>query len=300
MVGYLKEVLQNDRAIARVNGARILARLANAGQEEVGDLLAATLNDPNQLEAVKFYAARGMGNMFAWTRGENRIRIRDEDRERRCIQALLDFYSRKPTLSASASPEELAAVHYVRREALRALGETRHPAVVSKKEPKATVASGTAWLLLRVLRKDGIEPPPDVAEQVEAAISLCQLQADLLPDYQADYAASQFGRFLVEYSQRVLEDRGEKVKKEPWVLHTARLLQALEELRNNTHRILGMGPYIGKFIEQARPLLTRLEQPTGDPRATALDTWLNQNPPTGKSIYKSVDSSVIKAPGGEG
>jgi hypothetical protein len=295
MVGYLKEVLQNDRAIARINGARILARLANAGQEEVGDLLAATLNDPNQLEAVKFYAARGMGNMFAWTRGENRIRIKDEERERRCIQALLDFYNRKPTLSASAAPEELAAVHYVRREALHALGETRHPAVISKKEPKATPASGTAWLLARVLRKDGIEPPPDIAEQVEAAVALCQLEAEPMPDYQADYAVTHLGRFLVEYSQRVLEDRGEKFRKEPWNLHTARLLQALDDLRNNTRRILQVGPYVGKFVDQARPLLERLEKP-GDPRATALDIWLNQNPPPNKTIYKSVESSVIKAP----
>src|SRR5262249_34672281 len=66
-LGCLKEVLQNDRAIARVNGARLLARLAGTGQEEVLDLLVDTLKDPKQNDAVKLYALRGLHDLFALT-----------------------------------------------------------------------------------------------------------------------------------------------------------------------------------------------------------------------------------------
>src|SRR5262249_46909669 len=112
----VKEVLQNDRAIARINGARLLSRLASTGQEEILDLLTDVLKDPKQSEAVKSYALKGFHDFFALTRGENAIRIRDEDREKRAVLALLEYLNRKPPLSESAPPEEVAAVVYIRRD----------------------------------------------------------------------------------------------------------------------------------------------------------------------------------------
>src|SRR5262249_26187929 len=150
---------------------------------------------------------------FALTRGENAIRIRDEEREKRAVLTLLEYLNRKSPLSESSPPEEVAAVVYIRREADRALGQTRYPALIGK-DKKILPEGLTALSLLKVLRKDGVTPEPNLAEQVEAAIALCQLNAELVPDYQVDYVVAQLGRFLVEFTQRCLEER--EFKKEPW------------------------------------------------------------------------------------
>jgi hypothetical protein len=287
----LKEVLQNDRAIARINGARMLARLAGTGQEEVLDLLVEVLKDPKQTDAVKLYVLRGLHDFFALTRGENAIRIRDEEREKRCVLAMLEYLNRKSSLSESGPPEEAAAVVYLRREADKALGETRFPALISK-DKKPLPEGLTALSLLKVLRKDGVSPEPSLSEQVEAAIALCQLNAELVPDYQPDYVVTQLGRFLVEFTQRCLEEREQK--REPWRVDVLRMQQALEDLKFGARRT-PYSDYVNKFVAQAKPILETLEK-SGTPRAADMDAWLNQNPPKGTSVYKGIDSSVIKAP----
>lgn len=287
----LRQVLQNDRAIARVNGARILARLAGTGQEEILDLLVEVLKDPKQGDAVKLWTLRGFQEFFKLTRGPDAIRVRDEERERRSIQAVLDFVNRKSDVSDSASPGEVAAFQYVRRDAVKALAETRHPAVVGK-DKKLNPEAMTALTLLKILRKDGPAPEPTLAEQVEAAIGIAQLNADLLADYQADYAAAQVGRFLVEFTQQCLENR--EAKREPWKVYNLRLAQAMEEFKNNVRRT-PYSDYVNKLAAQTRPIFESLER-NGTPRPADLDSWLNQNPPKNASTYRGVEASVVKPP----
>src|SRR5207245_6187826 len=122
----------------------------------------------------------------------------DKEREARVTTALLEYLARKPTLPKDAPPDELAAVNYVRAEAVAALGQTIYPAVSKLVEKKTRLERPTALVLLRVLRKDGIEPEPSLAEQVEAAVGICQLHSKELEQYNADYAAYHIGRFIVE------------------------------------------------------------------------------------------------------
>lgn len=314
-LGCVREVLQNDRAIARVNGARLLARLAGTGQEDVLDVLTETLRDPKQNDAVKLWALRGFTTFFNLSRTEVTGRVKDEQREHNAILALLEYLTRKPspeiekdlkTLATKVdSPslademeernarEELAAVRYLRRDNVRALGETRYPALVGK-DKKPLPNALTALALLRVLRKDGTAVEPELSEQLEAAIAVCQLNAELTPDYQADYAAALVGHFLVEFIQSCVESRGAQDKREPWKIHIVRLIQALDALKENSRKTPAAA-YVNKFVGKAKPMLEGLEKNQSQQPAD-LDAWLSQNPPPNTSVYKGMNTSEVKTP----
>jgi hypothetical protein len=313
LMGYLKEVMQNDRAIARVNAARMLARLAAVGVEDVGDVLAETLQDPKQLDAVKLYVLKGFQAYFNQTRGEKfNLRIRNEEREQRCLQALLAFLQRKPSEELLAflnrkqtddepSPEEeaalrplreqVAAFHYVRREAVKALGETRKPGFMGK-DKRLLPETRTALELLKFLRHDGYTPPADLTEQIEAAVAVCQLEAKELTIYQPDYAAAQIGWFLIDFLQRGLDER--EKKQEPWRYHARHLSAALDEFKNNSRNTDG-STYVNNFVGRAQPLVDQFERGQ-TPTPADLRTWLTQNPPKATSLYRGVEDAVVKSP----
>src|SRR5262249_4455423 len=61
MAKYCKDVMDsNSKAIARINSARLLARLAEAGIDETADVLIEEANKTDQYEAVKYYALKGL------------------------------------------------------------------------------------------------------------------------------------------------------------------------------------------------------------------------------------------------
>src|SRR5262249_22836689 len=74
--GYLKEfskemhlclrdvLAKNGKPIVRVNAARMLAGLTEAGQEDVADTLVSIIKNPNESEAVKFWAFKGLKELF--------------------------------------------------------------------------------------------------------------------------------------------------------------------------------------------------------------------------------------------
>jgi hypothetical protein len=289
----LREVIKNPKPIARVNAAIILARLARTGEEEAADVLADVIQDPKENDGVKLWACRGLKDIFALTRGENPIRFKNRDGERRWAQALLDYVNRHVELPSTASPNERAAIPYVRTEAIAALGQTRFPAVLNVVKKKTEVTRPTALVLLRIIRKDGITPTPTLTEQVAAVVALCQLQAKLCEDYQPDYAAYQIGKFLVEVATLYNEGK----ERETWRFHTARLQQALEEFKADMQ-----GPpsndasaYVTKFVQAAEPLLKEMSSDVkGAPDPNGLNTWLEQNPPKHASLYKSLPESTIR------
>ena len=61
MVLSLKDVLNTERAIAKVNGARMLTLLVKeAGSEEAADALLTALKDKEQNDGVKYWALVGL------------------------------------------------------------------------------------------------------------------------------------------------------------------------------------------------------------------------------------------------
>jgi hypothetical protein len=290
----IDEVLQNGEPIARVNAARILARLGEASQERAADDMVKVLQDKNQSDAVKFYALKGLADLFAAAPGSNipgKRALKDEGREDKCIVALVEFLERKSSLSANAPQEEIDAFRYLRREAIRALGKTRTPAVMKKNQ---LVGTPTALALLRVVGNDGINPPPTLYEQAEAAISICQLQTSLAKGYQPDYAAHVIGEFIVEFAKNYNQNRANQagaaagnIPSLPWRFLAGGLLDALKNWKNPT-------PYTTALAGKSENILKTIQSPAaGNPATANLQTWL-QTPVPVSSLFKGDEKSVVK------
>src|SRR5262249_16616440 len=145
------------------------------------------------------------------------------------VQALIEFIKRPPNYPKDAPADEVEAFRYLRREAIRALGQSRLPAVVQKKE----VVAQPALELLRVMTKEDIKPDPTLSEQFEAALGLCRMQSKNYKDYQPDYVAQHVGYFLNEFITRYNDDRTKTVRSEAWRVQAVRMQQALEEMQTD-------------------------------------------------------------------
>jgi hypothetical protein len=292
----LQEVVKNPKVIARMNAAIVLASLAASGQEDAVDVLVEVLQDPKENDAVKFYALRGLNKLFASGRGESPFS--DKGREARVIAALLEYVAHKPALSKEAAPEELAAVSYVRTEAVAALGLTLYPAGLEVDKKVSHIERPTALTLLRVLRKDGIQPEPSLAEQVAAAVSICQLHSKELEQYNADYAAYHVGRFIVDFaSQYNNKAQQEKEKKEPWKIYAHHLSHGLALMVAELARPPASehSAYVAELAAEANNRLLNPIQTSNmaNPQPNDLSAWLDQHPPKSKTVYKGMPEAVI-------
>lgn len=288
MSKYLKKVVKNERPITRVNAARVLAELAHAGTDEAADILIDVLKDPNESDAVKLYAARGLKELFA-------VKQPDAKREARYIQVLLDYLTQKSSGPTDKPPEEEDALRFVRREVIRALGESRYPALGSPAKVDAT-----AWWLLRVVRKDKITPEPNLAEQIEAAVGVCQLVPNLPKDskldYNVDVAAYHVGRFIVEF----IGHSNNRTNLQPpnnggsiaWKASAARLSLALDKLLENAPK---SNKSVAAMVPLAQAVLVPIEK--GKPaEPVALSNWLNTNTPKTNLVFKAVPASSLPMP----
>jgi hypothetical protein len=297
LIVRLHDVMKTPKPIARVNAAMILERLAEYGYAEAADVLVEAIQDPKESDAVRLFAFRGLKKLFSLEHGDAPRTFKAERRDR-WVQALINYLSSKPAVQGDATPEELAAVGYVRREAVAALGQTRHPAVAKRVNQKVSIDRPAALVLLRIVTKDGVTPEPTLTEQVDAMVGLCRLRWRLCEGYQADYAAYHIGRFLVEFNKRYNEEKEEK--KEPWKIHAARLSKGLSDLvadltgppKDHDHV-----PYVEAVVKQIEPLLEQIiigKNPQTDP--TRLNAWLDANPPKSTSLYKDLPTAVVNPP----
>jgi hypothetical protein len=289
LVESIKVVLQNPTPIARVNAARILAHLAETGQENLTAPLVELLEDAKQFDGVKFYALRGLRDLFA--NGFKKTATAPDERLVRGAQALINFINRKPTYGPGASPLEIEAFHYLGREAIRALGQCRWPALIQN----GRVVGQPALVLLRVLVKaDQVDPKPSNSEQEEAAIGLCQMQSGLVKSYRPSYAAPFVGSFLVEFGTRYVGEKDPSDRTETWKVQAARLTEALNAWKADN----SMDAYIAGLVGKAVPLLRDMESGrTATPGA--LGTWLEkQEPPKVNRLFEDDPASVV-VPGSE-
>lgn len=280
MIAPLRQLLQNDSPTNRINGARLLAKLGRLPSGDVGDFLVEVLQDQNQNEGVKFYALQGLKEWFAAGRPT------PLEREKRCIKAVVDFLNSKINLTETMSPGQEDGVRYIRREAIRALGNSRVP-TLGKDAP-------TALLLLRILVKDGITPAPSLSEQMEAANGLCQLQSKLAPEYQPDYAAFFIGKFLVDFLTRANEDRTVERPREAWKYQAMRLIKSLDSLKTDTAERAPVNKYIADLCNQLLPMLGNVQGGGGVVDPNNFIQWLNKNTPQSPSLFKGDDRSVVK------
>jgi len=305
LVKCLKRVVNNDKPIAQINAARCLAHLAEWGQEEIGDALAEIVKDDGYNDAVKLHALQGLKILFSLENPDlpKRSIFKDAGREAKCILAILEFLQRKSPLSDTAPAEDQEGLRYVRREAIRALGQTRYPAVINAKTKE--IEGQTAYWLLKVVRKDGLKPEPNLSEQVEAAVGVCQLQPALIDKYNVDFTAYHVGQFIKEFVRTYKADAPV-----PWRTYGARLGAAISDLKTmatlltDTRRRQPQGNNVSAFADNSVRMLALIEKkgPVGGDLLNSLSNWL-QTYKGSATAYEGIADAVIKetepaAPGG--
>ena len=289
LISRLSEVMKNPKPIARVNAAMILTAIAATGQEAVIDTLLEIVQDPQENEGVKLYALRGLTKFFETGQGETPFK--SQDHEAKAVRVLLDYVQRKPAKDAW-TPSEAAAHSYIRNEAVTALGLTRYPAHSTIMKKVVTIDRMTALALLRIIRKDGILPEPSPAEQINAVVSLSQLQARRCDEYQIDYAAYHVGRFIQDFLA-AYNNRENLPFKLEWKVAAARLYQALDDLKTQAERGSAKA-YVAKLALAAQAQLKQVIDGKNPPESQALNTYLDNNQPTNKTLFKDRPDTVVK------
>lgn len=275
------EVLKTRKPIARINAARVLAKLAELGQGELVDPLVEILKDASQSDAAKLYVLRALRDLTAQSPS-----VMTPARERKTADALVDFIDRKMTIADTTQPEEIEGFRYVRREAIRALAQFRNPSAADK--------GNSALTLLRVVAKDGFVPPPRIDERADAAFGVARLQPSLDKDYNPDYAVAQIALFLDDLNTRIAEDKRLLLETKgqqrfPWKVLASRLLMAVEQMRTES----SANAYVVKVAAEIVKLLGRVEAGNlADPEA--LLQWLAGNPPPSNRLFKSIEGSTVQ------
>jgi hypothetical protein len=289
-----KELIKSSRQvlavsatpIVRVNVVRILAGVAETGNEEAADTLAELMEIAAENDGVKYYAIAGLEQLFV------QGAFKDAKRETRSIRALLEHVTRP--VDAPQEPDQLEALRYVRRAAIRALGQTRHAALPSSEGFDGRIA----WWLLRISRGEGLTPEPGPAERVEAAIGVCYLYGKTDKDLHLDFIAQQVGATIVEFAQQANKQRaGTTDQYVPCLKGSARLYRALDQLNARAQA----GPdkeaaaFVLQVMQRAQPLLFQVGQGQAtDP--LPLSDWLDSHQAKHKSLSPDSESKLRTMP----
>ena len=110
--------------LVRVNATRLLALLAKSGYEETADVAVEIIENPKESDGVRFYCFQALKNLFSAYNPDfpEKSVVSKPARELKAVLALIHYITRTPPLTAETPADELDALRYVRREAIRRLG----------------------------------------------------------------------------------------------------------------------------------------------------------------------------------
>jgi len=289
-------VLTNRMPIARVNAVRVLAKLAEWGQEAVVDELVRVINHPQEIDAVRHHAFRGLEAIFSM-QGSTDIQAKglfqSKEGQARFNAALASIYNwldsrtKVPeTRLQFMSREEQAGLRYVRRAAELALGAGRRPLIVDDRQG-GKQEGPIAELLCKIVAGDaGLTPQPDLSERIDAAVALCQLRTDYSPSYQADFAAHQLAKFLTDVGAEANARRAAAASPLAWGLQAQRMKTALDGFaaQKTTGPITS---YLNNFNNKARALLEFFDDANKNTDSVSgMNEWLRGNTPASKQVYR--------------
>ena len=294
VIPHAAEVMKTNKAVSRLNGARLLARIAEQGPNEtqadvlarlagtngaaLADALTAAVNDPTQIDAVKYWAFRGLRYLLAPTPP-----LLPRANEEAALEAAVKFLQERNKDFPPGTPEaQIDGFRLVRREAIAALAQGRYPTLADKSRP--------AWLLLKVAARDGILPEPRLDERVEAAIGVAHAQPDLDKDYQPDYAAHQLGLFAADFTAHYAQSKQGSITDAsvPWKVDAARLNEALEQMKAQAKNA-----YVTKVVDETVKLLTNIEKAVAT-NPFDLEQALRKEAAPSQELYKGDAAAVVK------
>jgi hypothetical protein len=293
---YLKEVLENENRIARLQAVRVLNHFAAFGQDAVANELLNVMGNPQEHDAIKYHAVVGLDKLFEAAAAKDSKTFKGDkgvETYRKCaaaVLAFLDKHTKHDPAKQGLMPEaDQRAISFIRQAAIQALGETRRALVVDGAElGQASGRDGpVAELLVKIVanQENTVQPPPTWTERVIAAKALCKMDARLSPSYQPDYAAFVLARFLVEMANASREG-----DREMWKLFASELKGGVETMVATLPKEGPATTYVQQsLLANMNAVLEHiydLSKEAGSP-ATLSRTLENQKP-TAKEVYKPV------------
>lgn len=290
-------VLKNSKEIVRINAAHMLALVGATGYDKSAELMVKVIEAPEEIEAVKYWALTGLGNLLAYVEDplsldKSPFKRQNRALEHKVIQTLISYIMKPREVPPEMPPDQVAAIPFVRAKAVEALGHARAHTV--RFEGNVLARPGLA--LLKVACADGLRPPPSLDERVEALAGFCQLfpvvrSADR--DLQIDYAVPHFGQALLDLATLRIKYPNDQTI--PWKADAERLTLLLETWKNNVEGMKFPDAALARelYDRAASDVLNPIKQGTS-PNAPAFQQWLQSLKPKAVSLYTTDPAAVIK------
>ncbi len=295
-------IFPNTSINARINAVRMQSMAAAEigycdfnGQKALPDQFMESLVavvQKGQDDGMKLYALKGIRETYKALRplatvkkSSNRIFLNPAT-ETKVAETLANLIETPTVYPAGTAPEIVEGYRVLRREAIKALAQSRTPLVGKKGK--------TALILAKIAAGVDVKPEPRLDEKVEAAIGLLNLRPELEDpnEYNLDAAVFQFGSFLVDFFQRYNSRNDSDAEKLfPWKFYAARITDALEEVRRDVKN-----PYLEELLPKVVGGLNDMEK-TEKGAVPQLAGFLQSKPPMSMLIYKKIPGTEVKAPG---
>jgi hypothetical protein len=298
-----------------IQASMMMSTMAKLKDDGVTAYLVKLLKDTNTDPVVRLYVFKALKEAMPITQqpdvdftlnldnpAQNAKRKLDADLVN-ALTAHIEGRDRKITFE-TMTPEELAAVRYVRREAIIALAQAGSPAVlaVNKKQVKKDMLEGAVAPTLCLVLAGALQPAPSLQEKVEAAIGLCNLRFPNMIEYDPAVAKFLIGRTIVEFVDHYNTDLG-KISAEgadrrlpyvPYKSDAKRLKEALIEFEKNAKakelRDIGE-PLLDSFYLKATAK-TPFPQPANQ-YLNDLKALLPRLRPANGNVFKTLKAPVI-------
>ncbi len=302
-LNVLGSPLPDRKLQTEVNVARLLAKLAEYGQEDTLYVLLTIFDSTTEVsrqrewygeelpefkkaknEGAIYYAAKGLAGFFAWRNRDSKVApMENKELETQALSALVRVLHNPEGISDDAPDDRLDGFRVMRREVIRALGQSRYPATkVDKEELQIALELG------RIVRAAKVVPAPRMDERVEAAIGLALLDPALRKGYEPEYAAREIGIFVYLFADRY--NKREPALKSPALMSLlgVRLAEALGRAKQSKD----VSDYQKRIAELSITVLTNLKDvDKGNP--VELRDFLEKNKPNADAFYKDVETSSL-------
>jgi hypothetical protein len=172
---------RNATPVVRLNAMRMLAAACKSGAQVHWPTITGYISNPNTPGELKYYAFQAAGNLLAaYDLNDYSARKHaHKPKEASDLIAALQNAILKPGAIVPAppagvamTPEQIDVLRFIRRAAIRALGQVRYSDRVANGAPDLY----PAYTLAQVAESDpAIQPPPSETEVAEAVIGLCNM-----------------------------------------------------------------------------------------------------------------------------
>ncbi len=298
-----KEIITNTSISARINAVRMQAMCPAeisscnlAGQKILPEqfmesFIAVLQKSPD--DGMKLYALKGIRDtykalrpMAVLKRASSRVTL-SPALEVKVAETLAQLIETPTVYPVGTAPEIVEGYRVLRREALKALAQSRSPISGEK--------GRTAFILAKFANGSDIKPEPRLDERAEAAIGLLnlRLQDPDASEYNMEAALYQFSSFLIDYFQLFNSRNDSDAEKLfPWKYYAAIITDALDELNKEVKNF----PYIVEMVQKIGLGLSDMEK-LDKAAVPQLATFVQSKAPASLLIYKKIPGTEVKLHG---